>query len=81
MSYMAHVTVVLFFLYVQMLSHVWLLEIPWTVDHQAPLYIGFSRQEYRSGLRFPSPGDFPNSEIKTGSPGIKPGSPALQMGS
>ena len=38
---------------------------------QAPLSMGFSRQEYWSGLPFPSPGDLPN-------PGIKPGSPALQ---
>ena len=44
---------------------------PWTVAHQAPLSMGFSRQEYWSGLPFPSPGDLPN-------PGIKPGSPALQ---
>ena len=38
---------------------------------QAPLTVGISRQEYRSGLPFPSPGDLPN-------PGIKPASPALQ---
>ena len=44
---------------------------PWTVAHQAPLSMGFSRQEYWSGLPFPSPGDLPN-------PGIEPGSPALQ---
>ena len=44
---------------------------PWTVAYQAPLSMGFSRQEYWSGLPFPSPGDLPN-------PGIKPGSPALQ---
>ena len=42
-----------------------------TVAHQAPLSMGFSRQEYWSGLPFPSPGDLPN-------PGIKPTSPALQ---
>ena len=47
---------------------------PWTVAHQAPLSMGFSRQEYWSGLPFPSPGDLPN-------PGIKPGSPALQADS
>ena len=41
---------------------------------QAPLCMEFSRQEYRSGLSFPSPGDLPN-------PGIKPGSPALQADS
>ena len=47
---------------------------PWTVAHQAPLSMGFSRQEYWSGLPFPSPGDLPN-------PGIEPGSPALQADS
>ena len=50
------------------------LATPWTVDHQAPLPMGFSRQAYWSGLPFPSPGDLPN-------PGIKPGSPALQADS
>ena len=44
---------------------------PWTVALQAPLSMGFSRQEYWSGLPFPSLGDLPD-------PGIKPGSPALQ---
>ena len=43
---------------------------PWTVAHQAPLSVEFSRQEYWSELTFPSPGDLPD-------PGIKPGSPAL----
>ena len=43
-----------------------------TVAHQASLSMGFSRQEYRSGLPFPSPGDFPN-------PGIKPRSPEMQV--
>ena len=47
---------------------------PWTVAHQASLSMEFSRQEYLSGLPFPSPGDLPNS-------GIKPGSPALQADS
>ena len=42
----------------------------WTVAHQAPLSVGFSRQEYRSGLPFPSPGGLPD-------PGIKPRPPAL----
>ena len=44
---------------------------PWTVARQAPLSMGFSRQEYWSGLPFPSPGDLPG-------PGIEPRSPALQ---
>ena len=47
---------------------------PWTVARQAPLSMGFSRQECWSGLPFPSPGDFPD-------PGSEPGSPALQAGS
>ena len=50
------------------------LAIPWTVPCQAPLCMGFSRQEYWSGLPFPSPGDLPD-------PGIEPGSPALQADS
>ena len=45
-----------------------------TVAHQASLSMGFSRQEYQSGLPFPLPGDLPN-------PGIKPTCPALQVNS
>ena len=41
-------------------SHVQLFATPWTIDHQAVLSMGFSRQEYRSGLPFPTPGIFPN---------------------
>ena len=41
------------------------LATPWTVAYQAPLSIGFSRQEYWSGLPFPSPGDLPNPGIET----------------
>ena len=52
------------------LSHVQLFAAPWTVAYQVPLSMGFSRQEYWSGLPFPSPGDLPNR-------GIEPGSPAL----
>ena len=52
-------------------SQVRLFVTPWTVAHQAPLSMKFSRQEYWSGLPCPSPGDLPN-------PGIEPGSPALQ---
>ena len=40
------------------------LAIPWTVARQAPLSMEFSRQEYWSGLPFPSPGDLPNPRIK-----------------
>ena len=47
---------------------------PWTVAHQAPPSVGFSRQEYLSGLPCPSPGDLPN-------PGIEPRSPAVQVDS
>ena len=47
------------------------LVIPWTVACQAPLSMGFSRQEYWRELPFPSPGDLPY-------PGIEPGSPGLQ---
>ena len=43
---------------------VWLCETLWTVAHQAPLSTGFSRQEYWSGLPFPSLGDLPDSGIK-----------------
>ena len=53
-----------------MLSCVQLCVALWTVALQAPLSMGFSKQEYWSGLPFPSPGDLPN-------PGIKPVSPAL----
>ena len=46
----------------------------WTIAHQAPLSMGFPRQEYWSGLSFPSPGNLPDPEIE-------PGSPALQADS
>ena len=57
-------------LILKLLSHVQLFATPWTVACQAPPSMGFSRQEYWSGLPFPSPEDLPN-------PGIEPGSPAL----
>jgi len=41
---------------------------PWTVAHQAPLSMGFSRQKYWSGLPCPPPGDFPDLGIKLTSP-------------
>ena len=55
---------------------VWLSHVhsPWTVAHQTPLSMEFSRQEYWGGLPFPSPGDLPD-------PGIKPGFPVLQADS
>ena len=49
---------------VKLFSHVQLFGTPWTIAYQASLSIGFSRQEYRSGLPFPSPGDLPNPGIK-----------------
>ena len=48
----------------QALNCVWLFPTPWTVAHQAPLPMGFPRQEYWSGLPFPPPGDLSHSEIK-----------------
>ena len=53
---------------VKSLSRVRLLATPWTVARQAPLSVGFSRQEYWSGLPFPSPGDLPDTGIKRRSP-------------
>ena len=61
-------------LVVKSLSRVRLFVIPWTVAHQVPPSMGFSRREYWSGLSFPSPGGLPH-------PGIEPGSPALQTDS
>ena len=58
-------TLIIITLSVCVLSRVWLPVTPWAVAHQAPLSMGFSRQEYWSGLTFPSPGDLPN-------PGIAP---------
>ena len=52
---------------------VWLLVTPWTAAYQAPPSMGFSRQEYWSGVPLPSPGYLPN-------PGSKPVSPALPSG-
>ena len=48
---------------VKLLSHVQLFATPWTVAYQAPLSMGFSRQEYWSGLPFPSPEDLPDPGI------------------
>ena len=55
------------------LSLVQLFSTPWTVAHLAPLSMGFSRQEYWSGLLFPSPGDLPDPRIEP----VSPASPAL----
>ena len=56
------------------LSCAQLFATTWTVAHQAPLSMGFPKQEYWSGLPFPSPGDLPDT-------GIEPESPALQADS
>ena len=61
-------------MHAQSLQCVRIFVTPWTVAHQAPLFIGFPRQEYWSGLSFPFPGDIFD-------PAIKPVAPALQVGS
>ena len=71
-------TIQVFWLYVAersvcwLLSHVQLFATPWTIVHQAPLSMEFSRQEHWRGLPFPSPGDLPHL-------GIEHWSPALQV--
>ena len=65
-------TVLLLLLLLCRFSRVQLFATQWTVAHQALPSMGFSRQEYWSGLPFPSPGDLPD-------PGIEPKSPALQV--
>ena len=59
---------------VKSLSRVRLFATPWNVAYQAPPSMVFSRQDYWSGLLFPSPGDLPDPETE-------PGSPALQADS
>ena len=56
-----------------MFSHIQFSVTLWTVAHQAPLSVGFSRQEYWSGLPFPIPGDLPDAAIEP----MSPESPAL----
>ena len=56
---------------VKSLSRVRLFATPWTIAYKAPLSLEFSRQEYWSGLPFPSPGDLPH-------PGIEPRYPTLK---
>ena len=51
-----------------MLSRVQLFATLWSVAHQTPLSMGFFRQEYWSGLPFPSPGDLPNPRTEPKSP-------------
>ena len=52
----------------KLLSHVWFFATPWIVAYQIPPSIGFSRQEYWSGLPFPSPGDLPYRGTEPRSP-------------
>ena len=56
----------------KLFRHFRLFATPWTIAYKAPLSMEFSRQEYQSGLPFPSLEDLPD-------PGIEPGSPALQV--
>ena len=63
-----YIYILLLLLSCQVISHSSVTQ--WTVAHQVPLCMGFLRQEYCSGLPFPSPGDLLD-------PGIKPTSPAL----
>ena len=51
---------------VKSLSCVRLFATPWTVAYQAPPFMGFSRQEYCSGLPFPSPGNLPDERLNPG---------------
>ena len=62
------------FLCVSHFSCIQLFSTPWTIAPKAPLFMGFPRQGYWSGLPFPSPGDLPDLEIE-------PTSPALQADS
>ena len=55
---------------VKLLSRVQLFVTPWTVAYEVPPSMGFSRQEYWSGVPFPSPGDLPDPEIEPGSPAL-----------
>ena len=72
----------------QAVGRVRLLETPRTAAHQAPLSMEFSRQEYWSGLPFPTPGDFPDLEIELKSPALSgrffttepPGKPFILIG-
>ena len=71
-------------MYVCVLSLIRLFVTPWTVTQQAPLSMGFSRQEYWSGLLFPSPGDLPDPEIEPAFPALQaealPSEPPGSMG-
>ena len=64
-------------MHAQSLSLVQLSATPWTVARQAPLSMGFFRQQYWSGLPCPPPGDLPDPGIKP----VSPGAPSLQADS
>ena len=72
---------------VKLLSHVRLFATPWTIAYQAPPSMRFSRQEYWSGLPFPSPRDLPDPEMEPGTPAFQadaltsepPGKPNLDI--
>ena len=82
---MLSLVIVVVTIVVQSLSRVRHFVTPWTVAHQAPLSMGFPRQDYWSGLPFPAPGDLPNPRIKPVSPTLAklffttepPGKPAV----
>ena len=66
--YVNQIRVVKLILHAQSLSCVWLFVTPWTIVCRVSLSVEFPRQEYWSGLPFPSPGDLPDSGIKSVSP-------------
>ena len=57
----------------QLFSRVWFFETPWTIAHQTPLSMDFSRHEYWSVLPFPIPGDIPNPRMESASPALAGG--------
>ena len=62
--FITFILVAVSFVVVQLLSCVRLSAAPWTIAHQAPLPMEFSRQEYWNGWSFPAPRDFPDPRIK-----------------
>ena len=60
-------------------SRVQLFATPWTMARQTPLSMGFSRQEYWSGLPFPPTGDLPNPEIGPASPALQEDSSPMRL--
>ena len=65
----------------QWLSHIQLSVSPWTVAHQAPVSVRFPRQEYWSGLPFPTTGHLPHPGIKRVSPALADSLPLSHLGS